>query len=384
MSREDQGAQVRRWRRGRHDRLYVTGADGRPLGYLDVTTRLPHNVPPPRRDDFDAALDAFYAAHRRARLHSVDAPAPPVPREPHPVKLRPLEAAPLGTPVDDDEPATSAIRPPQAPMPITPGTFVPGPRDAPLVPLIPPPHPADLASADDPQAAPPAPPRVLRAVDLAANRPGENARRTAQALTAARPVRTRIARVLRRHTDADAFRRGAAGEVATARALRHLVRPWWSWIRAPRRPWYVLHSIAVGTRGADIDHLLIGPAGVFSLNTKNLRGRVWVGDGTITVNGAPVPYSTKAAREAQRVRTCLEPLTSSGRALHVVPVVVVVTGTVTGRPVTSDGVHVLPVGNLARWLQRRGPILPPDQVEELYEAARVSTVWSPNSGHHQP
>ena len=147
-------------------------------------------------------------------------------------------------------------------------------------------------------------------------------------------------------------------------------------MRAPRRPWYVLHSIPVGSRGADIDHLLIGPGGVYSLNTKYHRGQVWVGDQAITVNGQSVPYSAKARAEADRVRRCLEPHHSRDRALPVVPVIVVAAGQLTGRHVTADGVHVLAVADLARWLRRRGPILPPDQVEELYEAARVSTLWT--------
>jgi hypothetical protein len=36
--------------------------------------------------------------------------------------------------------------------------------------------------------------------------------------------------------------------------------------RDPR--WRCRHSIPVGSNGADIDHLVIGPGGVFTLNTK--------------------------------------------------------------------------------------------------------------------
>jgi len=40
--------------------------------------------------------------------------------------------------------------------------------------------------------------------------------------------------------------------------------------------WCVLHSIPIGTKGKDIDHLVIGPPGVFAINTKDHRGkRIW-------------------------------------------------------------------------------------------------------------
>jgi hypothetical protein len=384
VSRENPGPHVRRWRKGRRERLYVTGADGRRLGYLDVTTGLPHKVPPPRRADFDAALDEFYAARRRARRGRADVPEPRRGRERRDVPLQPLEAAPAGAPPADDEPeptTASTTEPgPHQPLPAGPGTLVPGPSDAPLIPLEPPPAAAELAAADDEAAMLPAPRRppgrTACAADLAGNRPGENARRKARQLTAARPIRTRLARLLHRPTAASTFRKGAASEAATARALKPLVSPWWSRLHAPRRPWYVLHSIPAGTRGADLAHLLIGPAGVYTITTTHHRGRVAVLDGTLTVSGRATPYTATALIEADRVRDRLEPHYIRDRALHVVPLIAVTGGQIAGHQVTGDGVHVLAVTDLARWLRRRGPILPPDQVEEIYEAARVSTTWT--------
>ncbi|MGJ9403557.1 nuclease-related domain-containing protein [Arthrobacter sp. KK5.5] len=37
--------------------------------------------------------------------------------------------------------------------------------------------------------------------------------------------------------------------------------------------WAVLHAVPVGAGTADIDHVLIGPAGVFTLNTKDHNNR---------------------------------------------------------------------------------------------------------------
>jgi hypothetical protein len=50
--------------------------------------------------------------------------------------------------------------------------------------------------------------------------------------------------------------------------------------------WCVLNAIPVGDRGADIDHLVIGPGGVFTLNTKHHpKGKVWVAENALLVNG---------------------------------------------------------------------------------------------------
>jgi hypothetical protein len=64
--------------------------------------------------------------------------------------------------------------------------------------------------------------------------------------------------------DAVAWRRGAAGERRTARLLDPL----------ERHGWAVLHDLAVPASRANIDHLLIGPGGVFVVDSKHYRGRL--------------------------------------------------------------------------------------------------------------
>jgi hypothetical protein len=50
--------------------------------------------------------------------------------------------------------------------------------------------------------------------------------------------------------------------------------------------WTVLHSVPVGTGNTDIDHIVIGPAGVFTLNTKYSPGNaVWTAGRGLMVNG---------------------------------------------------------------------------------------------------
>jgi hypothetical protein len=64
--------------------------------------------------------------------------------------------------------------------------------------------------------------------------------------------------------DAVAWRRGAAGERRTARLLDPL----------ERRGWAVLHDLAVPRSRANLDHLVIGPGGVFVIDSKQYRGRL--------------------------------------------------------------------------------------------------------------
>jgi hypothetical protein len=65
-------------------------------------------------------------------------------------------------------------------------------------------------------------------------------------------------------TDAIAWRRGAAGERCSARLLAAL----------ERHGWAVLHDLALPGSAANIDHLVIGPGGVFVIDSKQYRGRL--------------------------------------------------------------------------------------------------------------
>jgi Nuclease-related domain len=64
--------------------------------------------------------------------------------------------------------------------------------------------------------------------------------------------------------EAVAWRRGAAGERRTARLLGPL----------ERQGWVVLHDLAVRGSRANIDHLVIGPGGIFVIDSKQYRGRL--------------------------------------------------------------------------------------------------------------
>jgi hypothetical protein len=64
--------------------------------------------------------------------------------------------------------------------------------------------------------------------------------------------------------DASAWQRGAAAERRAAQLLDPLARHGWA----------VLHDLALPGSQANLDHLVIGPSGVFVIDSKQYRGRL--------------------------------------------------------------------------------------------------------------
>jgi len=328
-------ATVARWRKYGRDRLYVNGPDGIHIGWRDLDTGGEHLDRPELADVFHSLVAAWlsgcedhHAARRRDPL-----PAP--------------EARPVG--VHEIETTT------EAPLPVNPGAF----DSAGGVPQL----------ADDPATSTPCDPIENEGwEDLAVRRPGASAREEAIRLKRQRPVRTLVERVLQANTDERAWRIGADGEEMVATKLAKLAK------RDPR--WRFLHAVPVGVRGSDIDHLVIGPPGVFTLNAKHHpNAKLWVGGDTFLINGHPQPYIRNSRFEARRAARLLS--------------------AATGLPVTATGVLVpvgaaeislknpppdVPVVNrmrLVKWLRSRPETLTLDLIETIFSAARRSTTWQP-------
>jgi hypothetical protein len=145
--------------------------------------------------------------------------------------------------------------------------------------------------------------------------------------------------------------------------------------RLSRHGWYVLHSIPLPRVGADIDHLLIGPGGVFTVNAKNHRGRrVWVGDHAVRVDhGTGRPYVRTARREAERAarvlsEACGFPVAVSGVLAFVAPAALRVEPTLRDVRAVRD-----------RELSALAPlsgVLSAAQVERVHRVARDRRVWA--------
>lgn len=227
------------WKRFGHDRIYAA-VDGRKVGYRDNANGTEH----PEREGDAALLTALLGAHPTAAT----ATAPHLDRG---QADRGAAAATLDN-VEEHEAARVPVR------------------------------------SRTPQ-------QDLTWTDLAHNVRGQAARERAseewEFRKAAMPVRAVLGRLVNVHTDERAWRIGADGEAHVGAQLEKLAR------KDPR--WRVLHAVPVGERGSDIDHVVIGPAGVFTINTKNHPGaKVWVGKDQLRVNGHTQPYIRNSRFEA--------------------------------------------------------------------------------------
>ncbi|MFS0702906.1 nuclease-related domain-containing protein [Cellulomonas sp. 179-A 9B4 NHS] len=203
--------------------------------------------------------------------------------------------------------------------------------------------------------------------DISGARPGRAAREQALAARAAQGRFTGfLARLFDVRTEERAWRIGADGEEAVAAQIATL---------GPQ--WRVLHAVRVGHRDADIDHVLIGPAGVFTVNAKkDPHASVWVGGDTVIVNGQRVPYVRNSRNEAGRASRLLTE--HAGFPVGVVGVIAVVGArrgfTVKQQP--RDGaVVVVARRRLRAYLQGLPTRLDVSQVEAIGDIARRDTTW---------
>jgi hypothetical protein len=160
--------------------------------------------------------------------------------------------------------------------------------------------------------------------------------------------------------------KGALGEMAVGRVLERL---------GPE--WTVLHAVPVGTGSSDIDHVLIGPAGVFTLNTKNHAGQpIWVAGSTFMVAGKKQRHLYNAGYEAARAAKLLT--RAANEAVKVTGVVVVVAPkSMTVRKEPSR-VVVVTDRQLLQWLNGRPSVLTPRQMAVIAAVAVRPGTWHRN------
>jgi hypothetical protein len=158
--------------------------------------------------------------------------------------------------------------------------------------------------------------------------------------------------------DAVAWRRGAAGERRTARLLDPL----------ERQGWAVLHDLAVPGSRANLDHLVIGPGGVFVIDSKQYRGRLRLDPTGRLWHGryplAPTPRTVdfEADRAAQ---VLVEP------GVVVMPIVAVHGAQVPWGKVVTNGVPIVAAQRLPSMLRALPAVLGPERVAALANQARI-------------
>jgi hypothetical protein len=208
--------------------------------------------------------------------------------------------------------------------------------------------------------------------DLATHVPGQAARVQAiRALAEMRErsrVRTFMARALDVKTDERAWRVGADGEETVGAKLDKLTK----------HGWHVLHAVPVGKKDSDIDHVVIGHGGVYTVNTKAHPGRrVWVGAHDVRVNGQSVPYLHKSRSEAERAGRLLSQ--AVGFAVPIQPVLVFLTGTripnvtIKQNPVDVRVYDRTDIPGVFKHAPQRMTVR---EIAAVYDSARRCTTWT--------
>jgi Nuclease-related domain len=156
---------------------------------------------------------------------------------------------------------------------------------------------------------------------------------------------------------------GALGEIVVAEKLESL-----------GSEWRVITAVPVGEGGADIDHVVIGPSGVFTITMRaHANRRVWAAGHALRINGFKQHYVGSSKHAAARASKLLT--SAVGRPIVVTPLVVLV-----GISEMSYGLHRPEVDTvtsrgIVRNLKRRRTILTPDAVAEIADVAGRRGTW---------
>ena len=145
--------------------------------------------------------------------------------------------------------------------------------------------------------------------------------------------------------------------------------------------WRAVNAVPVRTRGGTVDHVLIGPAGVFTLEVKHHpQAAVWVAGEVVKVNGFDHRYVKICRVDAQRAAKLLSSAAGVAVEVHGLVAVVGAQRGLTIKQQPRDGlVTVVGCAKLIAHLQGLPSVLDEPTVERVYEAARHLATWQPEA-----
>lgn len=162
--------------------------------------------------------------------------------------------------------------------------------------------------------------------------------------------------------DDGSYRAGIAGEQRTAGVLTGL----------EREGYRVLHSVPLSPR-KDIDHVVIGPTGIWAINTKATTYDVAAkADGTVNSDGYRQKWIESLTRDAGLAGEYLA--RAARMELKVQPLVAVWSSI----GVTSSSPHLVEGDGLCAAITGGQPAFPTAWVEVAFNVARRSDTWTAN------
>jgi hypothetical protein len=152
--------------------------------------------------------------------------------------------------------------------------------------------------------------------------------------------------------EAQAWRRAAVGERFVARLLDPLAEQGWG----------VEHDLPVRGAKGNLNHVVIGPPGIFAIDVRHYRGRLRLSHDGLLWHGRTflLPTLSATRSKADRLQDRI-----GAPDVWVVPVVAVLGGMVPGGQATSMGVTMVPARRLPGLLRSLPPTLTPERAREV-------------------
>jgi hypothetical protein len=114
--------------------------------------------------------------------------------------------------------------------------------------------------------------------------------------------------------------------------------------------WYAIHDVSLGH--GNVDHILIGPGGIFTIETKSHRGRILIDR-----------IDPRMLKQAYAEKKLLERITG----LDVQPLLVFSRAYLVGSvPAQRRGITILPARLLRHYFSRRRPVIETTEAERLH------------------
>lgn len=172
----------------------------------------------------------------------------------------------------------------------------------------------------------------------------------------------------RRRSSTHAFRIGAEGEERVGAVLDSLAK----------HGYRMVHDAPLRGYG-NIDHIVVGPGGVFTIETKNAGGKVRIRNRVIRENGRRRDeYIAQACRQVELVRS---KLSSEPGSIPVTPLLCYARAEIDvsffGTNVI-DGVRVVSLRRLKRVIVKARPLTGPEQVARVHAKLEESTAPIPS------
>ena len=142
--------------------------------------------------------------------------------------------------------------------------------------------------------------------------------------------------------------------------------------------WHLFNGVAM-KGGGDVDHVLVGPGGLFCLSTKSARGAYAVdAAGRLTLNGDACDHAADAQRRAMQLRNWLEAMLHADRSVASIPwvqPVLVAPFAHVGFPARRSNVWVMDERELLAHAIEAGRSLKPATVDGCVAALQRLTGW---------